>query len=86
MGIHCNLILGGIADQTFVIGEGDIGRSRMIALVVGDDLNILPDTDAAEEEIRSGMGESNSKGNSRVSGAKIDTKIKENEVEEGSRC
>ena len=75
MGVHCNLILGGIADETFVIGERDIGRGSTIALVVGDDLNtiVLPDTDATEEKIRYWMDEPDSKGSSRVSGAKIDT-------------
>lgn len=45
MGVHGDLILGGITDKTFVVGEGNIRRSCAVSLVVGDDLNtiILPD-------------------------------------------
>lgn len=47
-GVHGDLILGGVADQSLGIGEGDIGRSRPVALVVGDDLDavVLPDPNA----------------------------------------
>ena len=75
MGVHCDLILGSIANQTFVIGKRDIGRGGTVSLVVGDDLHtiILPDTDATEEKIRKSIGEIDSKGSSRVSGAEINT-------------
>lgn len=45
--VHGDLVLRGIADETFGVGEGDIRGGRSITLVVGDDLNtiILPDTD-----------------------------------------
>jgi hypothetical protein len=39
MGVHGNLILCGIADQTFVVREGDIGRSCAISLVVCNDFS-----------------------------------------------
>ena len=47
-GIFGNLVFGGVADESFVVGEGDIGGSGSVALIVGDDLDsiILPDTDA----------------------------------------
>jgi len=47
-GILGNLVLGGVADESFVVGESDIGGSGSVALIVGDDLDsiILPDTDA----------------------------------------
>jgi hypothetical protein len=46
VGIHGNLVLCSIADQTLVVGEGNIRRGRSITLVVGDDLDtiVLPDT------------------------------------------
>lgn len=53
--VHGYLVLCGITDETFGVGERDIGRSRPITLVIGDDLDtiVLPDTDAAEKiEIR----------------------------------
>jgi hypothetical protein len=52
MGVHGDLILSGIADQTLVIGEGDIGRRGSVALVVGDDLNtiVLPDTHTSKKQ------------------------------------
>ena len=48
-GVHCNLIFGGITDQPFGIGEGDVRGSCAITLIVGNDLDtiVLPDTDAA---------------------------------------
>lgn len=48
--VHGDLVLCSVADQTLVIGEGDIRRSCAVSLVVGDDLNtiVLPDTNASE--------------------------------------
>ena len=55
--IHSSLGLGGITNQTFGFGEGDIGRGGTVTLVVGNDFDtvVLPDT------------------NTRVGGSKIDT-------------
>lgn len=49
VGVHRGLVLGGVADETLVLREGDIGRGRSITLVVGDDFDtvVLPHTDAA---------------------------------------
>lgn len=49
MGVHGNLVLCSIADETLALREGDIGRGRPVTLVIGDDLNtiVLPDTDTA---------------------------------------
>ena len=50
VGVHRDLVLGGISDQTLVVGEGDIRRGGSVTLVVGNDFNtvVLPDTDATE--------------------------------------
>jgi hypothetical protein len=47
MGVHGHLILGGIADQTLVIRERDVGWRCAVALVIGDNFDtiVLPDTD-----------------------------------------
>jgi hypothetical protein len=52
MGVHCDLILGGITNQTLIVGEGHIGWCCAITLVVRDDLYtiILPYTDTAGEK------------------------------------
>lgn len=49
--IHGDLILCGIADETLALRERDIGGSRPVALVIGDDLNtiVLPNTDTANK-------------------------------------
>lgn len=46
--VHRDLVFSGIADESFGIGEGNVGWGRPVALVVGDDLYtiILPHTDA----------------------------------------
>jgi len=51
VGVHGNLVLCGITDETLIFKEGDIRGCRAITLVVGDDLNtiVLPNTDAAGE-------------------------------------
>ena len=50
VGVHRDLVLRGIADQPLGVGEGDVGWSCAVTLVVGDDLNtiVLPDTDTAK--------------------------------------
>jgi hypothetical protein len=47
-GVHGDLVLGGISDETLRVGEGDVGRGGAIPLIVGDDLNavVLPHADA----------------------------------------
>mmetsp|Transcript_13657 Transcript_13657/g.16416 ORF Transcript_13657/g.16416 Transcript_13657/m.16416 type:complete len:685 (-) Transcript_13657:65-2119(-) len=47
-GVHSDLVLGGITNQTLAIGEGDVGRGGAVTLVVGNDFNtiILPHADA----------------------------------------
>lgn len=40
LGVGGKLVLGGVADQTLPLGgEGHVGRSDAVSLVVGDDLN-----------------------------------------------
>lgn len=48
VGVHGDLVLRGVTDETLVVGERDIGRGRAVTLVVGDNLDsvVLPDTDA----------------------------------------
>lgn len=50
--IHGDLVLCGIADETLALRERDIGGSRPVALVIGDDLDtiVLPDTDTANRK------------------------------------
>ena len=49
-GVHGELVLCSIANQTFVVSEGDIGRSYAISLVVCNDFYtiILPHTHATK--------------------------------------
>mmetsp|Transcript_79271 Transcript_79271/g.173885 ORF Transcript_79271/g.173885 Transcript_79271/m.173885 type:complete len:155 (+) Transcript_79271:1770-2234(+) len=46
-GVDRRLVLGGLTDETLVLGEGDIGGSNSVSLVVGNDLYpaILVDAD-----------------------------------------
>jgi len=48
LGVHGDLVLGGISDQTLGICEGDEGRRCPVTLVIGNDFNsvISVDTDA----------------------------------------
>ena len=52
VGVHGDLVLGSVTDETLIFEEGDIRGRGAVTLVVGDDLNsiVLPDTDAAEED------------------------------------
>ena len=47
-GVDGGLVLGGLANQTLVIRERDVGRSNAVTLIVGDDLDaaVLVDADA----------------------------------------
>jgi hypothetical protein len=38
LGVHGDLVLGGITNQTLGVGETDEGRSGSVALVVGNDI------------------------------------------------
>merc|ERR1719198_106739 len=48
LGVHRDLVLGGVADEALAVGEGDVGRRGAVALIVRDDLHavILPHADA----------------------------------------
>jgi len=41
VGVHGDLVHGGITDETLVVGEGHIGGCCAITLVVGDDVNTI---------------------------------------------
>jgi hypothetical protein len=47
VGVHGDLVLGGISDETLRVVEGNVRRGGTVTLVVGDDLDTvgLPDTD-----------------------------------------
>jgi hypothetical protein len=53
VGVHGDLILGGITNQSLVVGERYIGWRCAITLVVGNDLYtvILPYTNAAKGRV-----------------------------------
>jgi len=46
--VHGHLVLGGVADQTLSVGEGDVGWGGSVTLIVGDNLHLamLEDADA----------------------------------------
>ena len=48
VGVHGNLVLRGITNETLGVGERDIRGGRAVTLVVRDDFDtvVLPDTDA----------------------------------------
>mmetsp|Transcript_28898 Transcript_28898/g.63711 ORF Transcript_28898/g.63711 Transcript_28898/m.63711 type:complete len:138 (-) Transcript_28898:56-469(-) len=48
-GVHGNLVLSSITNQTLSLSEGHVGRGGAVTLVICNDLNtvILPDTHAA---------------------------------------
>lgn len=47
-GVHRDLVLRGVTDETLGVGERDIGWGGSVTLVVGDDFYsvVLPDTNA----------------------------------------
>ena len=47
-GVHGDLVLCGVPDETLSVGECHVGWSRAVSLVIGDDLDsiVLPDPDA----------------------------------------
>ena len=52
VGIHSNLILGSVANQTFCVAESNVRRGRTVTLIISDDLYtiILPNANASEEK------------------------------------
>ena len=50
VGVHGGMFLCGVADQTFVVKKGDIGRSCAISFVVCNDfyMIVLPHTHATK--------------------------------------
>ena len=52
MRVHGGLVLGGVADETLVLREGDIRGGSSVTLVVGDDFDtvVLPDTDTSAKK------------------------------------
>lgn len=48
LGVHCNLVLGGITDETLIVREGDVRRRSAVTLIIRNDLDfaVLEDTDA----------------------------------------
>ena len=46
-GVHGDLVLCGVTDETLSVGEGHIRGSGTVTLIIGNDLNtvVLPDTD-----------------------------------------
>ena len=51
VGVHGDLVLGSVTNQSLTLAEGDIGGGGTVTLVVGNNFNtvILPDTDTAAE-------------------------------------
>ena len=47
VGVHGDLVLGSVTNQSLTLAEGDIGGGGTVTLVVGNNFNtvILPDTD-----------------------------------------
>lgn len=51
VGVHGDLVLGGITNETLGVGETDEGGSGAVTLVVGDDLNAV-----ITEDTHTGVG------------------------------
>ena len=51
VGVHGDLVLGSISNQSLTLTESDIRKGGTVTLVVGNNLNtvILPDTDTTAE-------------------------------------
>ena len=47
-GVPSSLVLSGITDESLLLSEGDVGRSGVVSLVVGDDFDlvVLPNSNA----------------------------------------
>ena len=59
VGVHGDLVLGGITNESLRVVESNVGRSGSVSLVVGNDFDsvVLPDSDTGVggTEINSGM-------------------------------
>jgi len=40
-GVSCDLILGGITNESFFFSEGNVRRSGVVSLIVGDDFHFI---------------------------------------------
>ena len=49
VGVHGDLVLGSVTNQSLTLAEGDIGGGGTVTLVVGNDFDsvVLPDTNTA---------------------------------------
>ena len=75
MGVHRDLVHRGITSETFSARKRNVGGGSLLAVVVGDDLNmiILPDANTTVWNGMSARGNDGSTGDGlRVGGAQID--------------
>ena len=75
VGVHGDLVLGSVTNQSLTLAEGDIGGGGTVTLVVGNNFNtvILPDTDTTVENVSKERSNRSHTINLRVSGTQINT-------------